>query len=92
MKGIKKTAHGGWGPHNKVGAKLLDSLGPASNLEKIFYAHTENYTQKKYIYLNLFFEPFFTVYFTPSQLLTSDNPVSTYITLYKCPRTIILTR
>ena len=33
------------GPRNKVGAQLHDSLGPASNLQKIFCAHIGNYTQ-----------------------------------------------
>ena len=31
------------GPSNKVGAQLHDSLGSASNLQKIFCAHIENY-------------------------------------------------
>ena len=38
-----------WGPRNKVGAQLHDSLGPASNLQKIFCAHIGNYTHTLYI-------------------------------------------
>ena len=38
---------GGWGPRNKVGAQLHDSLGPASNLYKIFCVHIEKYTQNR---------------------------------------------
>ena len=34
----------GWGPRNKFGAQLHDSLGSASNLEKIFCSHIGNYT------------------------------------------------
>ena len=30
-------------PRNKVGAQLHDSLGPASNLQKIYCAHIGNY-------------------------------------------------
>ena len=40
------------GPRNKVGAQLHDSLGPASNLQKIFCAHIENYTPPPPIQLN----------------------------------------
>ena len=41
-----RTFFGGWGLSNKVGAHLHGSLGPASNLQKIFYAHIGNYTPK----------------------------------------------
>ena len=41
---IKRNKNGGWGPRNNVGAQLHDSLGPASNLEKIFCAIIGNYT------------------------------------------------
>ena len=32
-------------PCNKFESQLLDSLGPATNLEKIFCAHIGNYTK-----------------------------------------------
>ena len=42
----------GLGPRNKFVAQLLDSLGPASYLEKIFFAHIGNY---KYRQLHFFY-------------------------------------